>query len=179
MYAMNTMNIRSLSLDPASLRSVRFLWLTLHPTLVIPPDLPLLPLLSQITSLIFSSHVLGSNLNLILAASTSLNSLSLWFGDIGPLNVANRLMVKQRITTLELTYGGGLGTEPLSDIIKDSVMMKKVILNGVYLNAVQEGDWKFVHVLGRLKSVCARKGIELWRQNFPTINGKVNLDAEE
>jgi hypothetical protein len=89
-------------------------------------------------------------------------------------------MTKQKITTLEV-----LQTEEeedfdgLIEIIEASAVMKKVVLDGSHFTATQEVGEIFVEMVEALKVACETKGIELWRENFPTINGKVDLDAEE
>jgi hypothetical protein len=89
-------------------------------------------------------------------------------------------MMKQRITTLELTWSEFVKVaEELINTIDGSEgeVMKKIILDGLFVTGGSERDLHVTELVGRVKPGCKKKGIELWRKNFRTNNGKVDLDS--
>ena len=145
------------------------------------PIQPLLTFIDRITSLTLSLHLDADKMNQLLAESDvtqQLNFLSLSSRNIIDLDASNLLMIKQRIITLEVTHSRtGQALDKLIGIIDGSVLMEKVILDGLYVTATAEGSTKVTEMLRALKEACKTKGIELWRKNFPTMNGQVNLGA--
>jgi hypothetical protein len=167
-------DVDPLALDPTSLLSLRSLHLNGHGTLL----QPYLPLLPQLTSLTLARDLDSQDLNTLLAASTAVTSLSTTFNNIAYLDPASLLMMKQRITTLELTWSELVKVaEELIKIIEGSEVMKKIILDGLFVTGGSERDLHVTELVGRVKPGCKKKGIELWRKNFRTNNGKVDLDS--
>lgn len=172
-------SVDSLALDPASLPFVRSLRLRLDQDTLTPSHVSLFP---QLTSLTLAYQPYAPDLNTCLAATTALTSLSLAERNISDLDTAGLLMIKQKIRTLEVwqSYEGEeVEVTGLIEIIEGSEVMKKVILNGQLVSATREAGEIFVEMVEALKVACATKGVELWKENFATINGQVNLAAEE
>jgi hypothetical protein len=94
------------------------------------------------------------------------------------LNDASKTIIKERIVDFRL-FGsayGETGGSTLVTIIAGSKVMKKVILDGVNLNAADQGRPKLLQTLKIVKEACKKKKVELWKENFDVGNGKVDLE---
>jgi hypothetical protein len=67
----------------------------------------------------------------------------------------------------------------LIEVLKGSVVRKKVILDGRFETATSEGSKSIVKTVRTLKVACETKGIKLWRKIFSILlNGKVDLNPK-
>jgi hypothetical protein len=68
--------------------------------------------------------------------------------------------------------------QKLIKIIEGSAVMKKIILDGSFATATFETTAVMVELFSKFESACKKKGIELWRKNWRTNNGKVDFGFE-
>jgi hypothetical protein len=159
-------------LDPSSLPLLRSLHLSHQMCRSIQQLLPRLD----------SLHLLAApsieDYNLSIQESTSMTSLSIYDGHILTLDDASKTVIQQQIEEfrLQVEQHDRSTNSTLTTIIAGSKVMKKVILEGIYLGVEDQDKPKHLETLTVVKAACKKKEIELWKEGFDVGNGKVDLE---
>jgi hypothetical protein len=159
-------------IDPASLPLLR----SLH--LYDQTCQPIRLLLPQLDSLRVGYIQQIGDTNLLIQGSTSITSLALDETLTTGLDDASKTVINKRIVDFRLLASmyGETGGSTLTTIISGSKAMKKVILDVVNLDVGDQVKPKLLGTLKVVKEACKQKKIELWKENFDVVNGKVDLE---
>jgi hypothetical protein len=113
-----------------------------------------------------------TGLDSIVAAATSLNSLS-----IPARNLAQLAPRESQLVTLGLIIDNSHehSSRELISFIRESGSLKKVILDGLLLIDDERSE-KATNLIKLVKAACKQEGIELWKENCK-VNGQVDLDS--
>jgi hypothetical protein len=147
----------------------------LNPSPVFTEICPLLPRLNSL--ILVSDDDVFDGVAQYLSHSTSLKLLSLSLEAIEYLDSDTQTIIGGRIEVLRVVMDsdGWVSSgqrNALSAIISSSRMMKKVILDG---SGGGTEDLLLMRILAR---VCEKAKVELWKENFETGNGKVDLNSK-
>jgi hypothetical protein len=161
-------------IDPFSLPLLRSL------TLCYQTCQPVQLLLPQLASLTIRAVFDGTDLASLIQESTSITSESLALDEtlLEDLDGASKTVIQERIVEfrLQVSKYGASSDSALTTIIDGSKVMKKVILDGIHLNVVDQVSAKLLETLKVGKEACKKKKVELWKENFEVGNGKVDLE---
>jgi hypothetical protein len=113
-----------------------------------------------------------TGLDSIVAAATSLNSLS-----IPARNLAQLAPRESQLVTLGVIIDNSHehSSRELISFIRESRSLKKVILDGLLLIDDERSE-KATNLIKLVKAACKQEGIELWKENCK-VNGQVDLDS--
>jgi hypothetical protein len=116
--------------------------------------------------------------NLSIQESTSITSLSLNELSIVELDDATKTVIKERIIefSIQVSIYSESSNSTLATIVTGSNVMKKVILDALPLSVQDQVKPRYLETLKVVKAACKKKKIELWKENFDTGNGKVDLE---
>jgi hypothetical protein len=163
------------SLNPSSLPLLRSLHLNVQAWQTIRLLLP------QLASLRVESVNPIADINLLIQASTSITSLTLYEQSIAKLNDGNKTIITDQIVDFGIVMLriDGHGGDACATLIAGSKAMKKVILDGHDLGLADQVTHQHLETLTVVKEACKKKGVELWTLNTKVGKGNWKVDLEK